>query len=109
MFCTIPEALDELKNGRMVVLVDDEDRENEGDLVLAAEKATPEAMNFILRYGRGTDCLALTSETCERLRLHPQTSTNTGSSCTIGLPSVSRSPTPPLQTARFGWLSTGEV
>jgi len=77
MFVTIPEALEELKAGRMVVLVDDEDRENEGDLVLAAEKATPEAMNFLLRYGRGTDCLALTADTCDRLRLHPQTSTNT--------------------------------
>jgi 3,4-dihydroxy 2-butanone 4-phosphate synthase/GTP cyclohydrolase II len=82
MFCTIPEALDELKAGRMIVLVDDEDRENEGDLVLAAEKVTPEAMNFILKYGRGTDCLALTSETCDRLRLHPQTTVNTATMST---------------------------
>src|SRR5688572_3775871 len=76
-FATIPEALEELRQGRMIVLVDDEDRENEGDLVMAAEKITPAAMNFILRYGRGTDCLALTGEQCDRLRLHPQTDMNT--------------------------------
>ncbi|HEY0007958.1 MAG TPA: bifunctional 3,4-dihydroxy-2-butanone-4-phosphate synthase/GTP cyclohydrolase II [Tepidisphaeraceae bacterium] len=77
MFATIPEAIEELKAGRMIVVVDDEDRENEGDLVIAAEKITPETMNFILRYGRGTDCLALTGETCDRLGLRPQTDFNT--------------------------------
>jgi 3,4-dihydroxy 2-butanone 4-phosphate synthase / GTP cyclohydrolase II len=76
-FATIPEALDDLRSGKMIVLVDDEDRENEGDLVIAAERVTPEAMNFILRFGRGTDCLAMTSDMCDRLRLHPQTQTNT--------------------------------
>jgi len=54
-FSPIPEVLDEIKAGRMVVLVDDEDRENEGDVVMAAELVTPAAMNFMLRYARGTD------------------------------------------------------
>ena len=76
-FSTIPEILEDLKAGRMIVLVDDEDRENEGDLVVAGEKITPEGMNFILKEGRGTVCLALAGETCERLRLHPQTDMNT--------------------------------
>src|SRR5215813_13326385 len=76
-FSSIPEILEELKLGKPIVLVDDEDRENEGDLVYAAEKITPEAMNFILVHGRGTVCLALTVEQCERLRLHPQTDLNT--------------------------------
>ena len=67
-FSPIPEILEELKAGRLIVLVDDEDRENEGDLVLAAEKITPAAMNFILTYGRGTVCLSLTAERCDELR-----------------------------------------
>src|SRR5687768_11280409 len=58
-FAPIPEIIEDLKAGRMIVLVDDEDRENEGDLVIPAEKTTPEMMNFILKYGRGTVCLAL--------------------------------------------------
>jgi len=73
----IPEILEELKAGRMVVLVDDEDRENEGDLVIAAEKCTPQAVNFLSREGRGLICLALTGERCDRLGLHPQTDRNT--------------------------------
>jgi 3,4-dihydroxy 2-butanone 4-phosphate synthase/GTP cyclohydrolase II len=76
-FSPIPEILEELKAGKPVVLVDDEDRENEGDLVYAAEKITPAAMNFILVHGRGTVCLSLTGEQCDRLRLHPQTDLNT--------------------------------
>src|SRR5687767_4162781 len=76
-FSPIPEILEELKAGRMIVLVDDEDRENEGDLVIPGEKITPDGMNFILREGRGTVCMALTGETCDRLRLHPQTDLNT--------------------------------
>jgi 3,4-dihydroxy 2-butanone 4-phosphate synthase/GTP cyclohydrolase II len=75
-FASIPECLDELKAGRMVVLVDDEDRENEGDLVIAAERCTPEAINFMVTHARGVVCLALTEERCERLRLHPQTHIN---------------------------------
>lgn len=76
-FCTIEEALEELRQGRMVVLVDDENRENEGDLVIAAEKVTPEAVNFMLMHGRGILCLALSGELCDRLHLSPQTTVNT--------------------------------
>ena len=76
-FASIPECLDELKAGRMVVLVDDEDRENEGDLVIAAEKVTPEAINFMVTHARGVVCLALTAETCDKLHLHPQVERNT--------------------------------
>ena len=66
---TIEEALEEIKQGKMVIVVDDEDRENEGDLVLAAEKVTPEAINFMAKYGRGLICLAITPEDAERLQL----------------------------------------
>ena len=66
---TIEEALEEIKQGKMVIVVDDEDRENEGDLVLAAEKVTPEAINFMAKYGRGLICLAITHEDAERLQL----------------------------------------
>jgi len=76
-FSPIPEILDELKLGKPIVLVDDEDRENEGDIVYAAEKITPEAMNFMLREARGVVCLALTAERCDKLHLHAQTETNT--------------------------------
>ncbi|UUX94608.1 bifunctional 3,4-dihydroxy-2-butanone-4-phosphate synthase/GTP cyclohydrolase II [Aquabacterium sp. J223] len=67
----VPELVAELAAGRMVVLVDEEDRENEGDLVLAADHVTPEAINFMARYGRGLICLTLTRERCERLQLPP--------------------------------------
>src|SRR5512139_1672077 len=66
---TTPEIVAELKAGRMVVLVDEEDRENEGDLVLAADHVTPEAINFMARFGRGLICLTLTEERCRRLGL----------------------------------------
>lgn len=69
--------MEELKAGKPIVLVDDEDRENEGDIVYAAEKITPQAVNFMMLHGRGLICLALTSERCEALRLHPQTEQNT--------------------------------
>ncbi len=70
-FCTIEEALDELRFGRMIVLVDDEHRENEGDLVIAAEKVTPEAINFMVRNGCGILGMAMASSLCERLHLDP--------------------------------------
>lgn len=76
-FCSIEEAILELKLGRMIVLVDDENRENEGDLVLPAEKVTPEAINFMLTHGRGLLCLAMSAAICDRLHLSPQTTTNT--------------------------------
>ena len=65
----IPELIAELAAGRMVILVDEEDRENEGDLVLASDHVTPEAINFMAKYGRGLICLTLTREHCERLQL----------------------------------------
>ncbi|MBK7614185.1 MAG: 3,4-dihydroxy-2-butanone-4-phosphate synthase [Burkholderiales bacterium] len=72
----VPELVTELAAGRMVILVDEEDRENEGDLVLAAEHVTPEAINFMARFGRGLICLTLTRERCERLQLPPMASRN---------------------------------
>ncbi len=84
----IPEILDELSAGRMVILVDDEDRENEGDLVLAAEKVTPEAINFMALHGRGLICLALTPERAGELRLQPMTTENTSRFGTAFLVSI---------------------
>lgn len=75
--CTIEEALEDIRQGKMVILVDDEDRENEGDLTMAAEKVTPEAINFMARYGRGLICLTLTAEKCDCLGLKPMVRDNT--------------------------------
>ena len=72
MFCSIEEAIAELRAGRMIVLVDDENRENEGDLIIPAEKASPEAINFMMRNGCGIVCLALSHAICSRLGLEPQ-------------------------------------
>ncbi len=74
---TIEEAIEDIGRGKMVILVDDEDRENEGDLVMAAEKVTPEAINFMARYGRGLICLTLTPERAEELALQPMATDNT--------------------------------
>jgi len=68
-FVSVPEAVEEIRAGRIVVVVDDEDRENEGDLTIAAEKVTPEIINFMATHGRGLICLALTAEQCDHLRL----------------------------------------
>ncbi|HUW18618.1 MAG TPA: bifunctional 3,4-dihydroxy-2-butanone-4-phosphate synthase/GTP cyclohydrolase II [Sedimentisphaerales bacterium] len=76
-FSEISEVLEELRQGRIIVLVDAEDRENEGDLVCAAEKATPEIINFMAKYGRGLICLPLAAEKCDSLGLYPQTTENT--------------------------------
>jgi 3,4-dihydroxy 2-butanone 4-phosphate synthase/GTP cyclohydrolase II len=76
-FSEIPEVLDELCRGNMIVLVDAEDRENEGDLVCAAEKITPQIINFMARFGRGLICLPLSPEKCDSLGLYPQTLDNT--------------------------------
>src|SRR3981189_1094001 len=76
-FTDVPEAIEEIRVGRMIVVVDDEDRENEGDLTLAAEKVTPEAINFMAKYGRGLVCLAMTEERLEHLRIGPMTAENT--------------------------------
>jgi 3,4-dihydroxy 2-butanone 4-phosphate synthase/GTP cyclohydrolase II len=77
MVNTIEEALEDIRQGKMVILVDDEDRENEGDLTMAAEKATPEAVNFMAKYGRGLICLSLTEERLYELRLPMMVSDNT--------------------------------
>jgi 3,4-dihydroxy 2-butanone 4-phosphate synthase/GTP cyclohydrolase II len=76
-FSEIPEVLEELRQGKLIVLVDAEDRENEGDLVCAAEKVTPEIINFMATYGRGLICLPLTPDKCDSLGLYPQTTENT--------------------------------
>ena len=76
-FTDVESALEEVRAGRMIVVVDDEDRENEGDLTLAAEKATPEAINFMAKFGRGLVCLALTEERLDHLRIGPMTAENT--------------------------------
>ena len=68
-FSTIPEAIEDIRQGRMVVVVDDEDRENEGDLTIAAEKVTPDVINFMARYGRGLICLPMTGERLDALRI----------------------------------------
>ena len=66
---TTEEIIEDLRQGKMVVIMDDEDRENEGDLIMAAEKVTPEAINFMARYGRGLICLTLSKDMCHQLRL----------------------------------------
>src|SRR6201986_267638 len=76
-FCTVEEAVEEIRQGRMIVLVDDEDRENEGDLTLAAEKITPEAINFMAKYARGLICLPLTEDRCDVLHLPLMSPINT--------------------------------
>src|SRR5579863_10008127 len=76
-FATVEEAVEELRQGRQIVLVDDEDRENEGDLALVAEKITPEQINFMAKFGRGLICLALTEDRCDELHLPPMSAINT--------------------------------
>ena len=74
---SIPDAAADIREGRMIIIVDDEDRENEGDLVCAAEKVTPEIINFMARHARGLICLPLTEDRCDELHLSPQVSDNT--------------------------------
>jgi len=76
-FTDVPTAIEEIRAGRMIVVVDDEDRENEGDLTLAAEKVTPEVINFMAKFGRGLICLAMTGERLDYLRIGPMTRENT--------------------------------
>ncbi len=87
-FTTVEDALNDFRAGRMVVVVDDEDRENEGDLTLAAEFVTPEAINFMAKFGRGLICLTLTEERADYLRLDPQAAQNSsrfGTAFTISI------------------------
>ena len=76
-FADVETAIEETRQGRMIIVVDDEDRENEGDLTLAAEKVTPEAINFMAKHGRGLVCLAMTEERLDHLRIGPMTAENT--------------------------------
>jgi 3,4-dihydroxy 2-butanone 4-phosphate synthase / GTP cyclohydrolase II len=98
-FAPIPDVLAALRAGKMIVLVDDEDRENEGDLVCAAEFVSPEIVNFMLREARGVLCAALTPENCDRLQLYPQAANNTAPLGTAFTISVDAHP-------RFG-ITTG--
>ncbi len=87
-FASIPDAAADIREGRMIIIVDDEDRENEGDLVCAAEKVTPEMINFMARHARGLICLPLTEERCDELNLPPQVADNTshlGTAFTISI------------------------
>jgi len=77
LFTDVPNAIEEIRAGRMIIVVDDEDRENEGDLTLAAEKVTPDAINFMAKYGRGLICLAMTEERLEHLNIGLMTTENT--------------------------------
>ena len=77
MLSPIPEIIEDLRNGRPIILIDGEDRENEGDIVCAAEKVTPEIINFMTRHTPGYLCVALTAADCDRLELHPQVASNT--------------------------------
>ena len=76
-FASVEDAIQDIRQGRMIVLVDDEDRENEGDLTMAAEKITPEAINFMAKFGRGLICMAMTEQRCELLGLAPISPRNT--------------------------------
>lgn len=96
-FNTIEEVIPDIKKGKLVTLVDDEDRENEGDLVMAAEKVTPEAINFMARHGRGLICLALTAERVDELQLPQMATDNTATFGTAFTVSID---------ARFG-VTTG--
>lgn len=93
-FNTIEEALEDIRSGKMIVVVDDEDRENEGDLLMAAEKITPEAINFMAMYGRGLICVPLTSERIQSLQLEPMVTQNTdphGTAFTVSVDAISSS------------------
>ncbi len=90
--CSIDEALAELRAGRFVILTDDEDRENEGDLICSAERVTPAMINFMIRQAAGKLCVPLTTETCDRLNLVPQTPVNTAEFGTAFTVSVDAAP-----------------
>ena len=74
---TIKNAIEEFKNGQMLIVVDDEDRENEGDFIISADKVTPDDINFMMKYGRGLICTSLTSERAKKLKLAPMVENNT--------------------------------
>src|SRR5438876_9973171 len=76
-FSAIEEGIEEIRQGRLLLVVDDEDRENEGDLVMAADKVTPEAVNFMAKYGRGLICVPMTGERLDELKISMMVSDNT--------------------------------
>ena len=104
---SIDEAVEDFRNGHFLIVVDDEDRENEGDFIIAAEKITPEKVNFMMTYGRGVLCAPITEERCEELELNLQVSVNTsmlgtpftvtvdkiGGGCTTGVSMYDRAQT----------------
>ena len=103
---TIDEAIQDIKDGKFVIVTDDEDRENEGDFICAAEKITPQMVNFMITYGRGVVCAALTEERCKELNLDMQVTLNTSlhatpftlsvdkiEGCTTGVSSADRAAT----------------
>src|SRR6202012_5979538 len=106
MLNTIPEAIEAIKDGKIIIVVDDEDRENEGDFLTAARNATPEAINFMTRHGRGLVCAPITAQRAQELNLEPMVSNNTTShetnftvsvdlleGCTTGISASDRSRT----------------
>lgn len=104
---TIPEAIEALKNGKVIIVVDNENRENEGDFITTAEAASPEVINFMITHGRGLVCAPLTAQRCEELQLHQMVQQNTaayetsftvsvdllGSGCSTGISASDRSKT----------------
>ena len=104
---TIEEAIEDIRQGKIIIVVDDEDRENEGDFIAAAEKVTPEMINFVATHGRGLICAPLTQKRCKELDLHPMVTNNTvlhqtaftvsvdliGHGCTTGISAYDRSKT----------------
>jgi 3,4-dihydroxy 2-butanone 4-phosphate synthase / GTP cyclohydrolase II len=88
VFASVEEAIEDIRQGKMIILVDDPRRENEGDLVMAAEKVTPEAINFMRKEGGGLICLSLSGEICEQLQLRPQVAENTSRMGTAFLESI---------------------
>ncbi|MBS7321645.1 MAG: 3,4-dihydroxy-2-butanone-4-phosphate synthase, partial [Myroides sp.] len=104
---TIEEAIEDIRQGKIIIVVDDEDRENEGDFIAAAEKVTPEMINFMATHGRGLICAPLTQKRCKELDLHPMVTNNTvlhqtaftvsvdliGHGCTTGISAYDRSKT----------------
>jgi len=117
IFGTVEQAVEDLRNGKTVIVADDEDRENEGDLVCAAELVTPETINFMTLHGRGLICLALTGDRCDQLGLPQMTERNTEELATAFTVSIdaerrygvttgistspsTRPPSPPISAAR---------
>ena len=99
-FSGTEEAIADFRNGKMLVVVDDEDRENEGDLTIAAEKITPEIINFMAVHGRGLICLAMSSEKCDELNLQLMSPNNTSRFGTAFTESVDAAPASPQASRR---------